>query len=495
MSYNISKITYILNKHQGSRSPEDIREISSLISNIKFFESLKDNKHIFNECCAYLSYESFSKDQYFFHIGDTGDKFYILIQGEASVLIPIKDNKASMKEIHVFSDGASFGEAALIEKKPRNATIQAKTVCHVAVLDKFNYQRILSSIMKQKQMELVHFLQEHPPFNQLTKGSLIRLSYCFEEKAYTKNQRIYAQGDPAKFLYLIKEGEAKTFTSLQIQRVDHENSNKYINQLNKKFNHRAEISILSKGEILGLYDIENGMFNNTAVCSSKSLTILKILVQDFNKRMHNQDSLLRINESRLMKESMHRDCISSIAKAIKEKVNSPRRKYVIPEDRFQRESVLATPIASPKGVFRTVDSKNDALFRSINRLKDKIKNCVNSPIRWKRQNSSLSPKERGFLNELGKDRLRYRSDKKMQTPKRYFLEEKEDDVSLSQRAKPHAITPSRIISLLMPFGRLKPIRTQKTTEIINIHTQKKLGRASSRLRSNSIFKFTCATPN
>ena len=496
MSLNLSKLIYILNKRQESRSPEDICEISALISNIKFFESLKDNKPIFSECCAYLTYECFSENAYFFHIGDNGDKFYILIQGEASVQVPKKlDNKVTMTEVHVFLDGTSFGEAALIDKKPRNATIQAKTECHTAVLDKFNYQRILSSVMKQKQMEQVYFLQKQPPFNQLTKGSLLRISYCFEEKTYTKAQKVYTQGEPAKFLYLIKEGEAKTFTNLQIQRLDHEHSNKYKSQLNKKFNHRAEISILSKGEILGLYDIENGVFSNTAICYSKSLSVLKILVQDFNRRMHNQDSITHIIESKLVKESIHRDSITSITKAIKDKLNSPQRKYLMPDDRFTRAPAPIMAVSSPKHAVRAMDSKNDTLFRSINRLRDKIKNCVNAPIRHKRRISSVSPKERDFFKELSKDRLRYKSYKKILIPNRYFQEEKYGDDSLSHSLEAPIMTPSRLISSLMPFGRIKPIKKQKTTEIINIHTQKKRVRASSRLQRNSIFKFTCATPN
>ena len=37
-----------------------------------------------------LKFEFYNKDEIVFNVGDKGDKFYIIMQGEASVLVPIK---------------------------------------------------------------------------------------------------------------------------------------------------------------------------------------------------------------------------------------------------------------------------------------------------------------------------------------------------------------------------------------------------------------------
>jgi CRP-like cAMP-binding protein len=49
-----------------------------------------------------------------------------------------------MKEVKELSDGEAFGELALLNKKPRAATILCKEDCHFAVLDKKHFKMILS---------------------------------------------------------------------------------------------------------------------------------------------------------------------------------------------------------------------------------------------------------------------------------------------------------------------------------------------------------------
>ncbi len=50
-----------------------------------------------------------------------------------------------MIQVKLLTAGASFGELALIDNKPRAATIIAKEHTILAVLDKNNYKNILSN--------------------------------------------------------------------------------------------------------------------------------------------------------------------------------------------------------------------------------------------------------------------------------------------------------------------------------------------------------------
>lgn len=67
----------------------------------------------------------------------------------------IEDHEEKIKpqeieEVAELSDGATFGEVALINNSKRQASIICHTPCHFAVLDKKDYQDILKGVEKKK---------------------------------------------------------------------------------------------------------------------------------------------------------------------------------------------------------------------------------------------------------------------------------------------------------------------------------------------------------
>jgi CRP-like cAMP-binding protein len=68
---------------------------------------------------------------------DMGREMYIVVRGEAEVL----DDAGHV--LRTFRDGDFFGEIALLIHTPRTATVRAKTVCDLMVLDQPSFSRIL----------------------------------------------------------------------------------------------------------------------------------------------------------------------------------------------------------------------------------------------------------------------------------------------------------------------------------------------------------------
>lgn len=437
MATSIARLKTILNKPTIFRNSEDIKQISIFISNVKFFASLKENKSIFHECCAYITYEYFNESEYVFHAGDIGDKFYILLQGEAGVLVPIKNDEIiTFKEVLVYKDGASFGELALLDKKPRAASILTKSPCHFAVLDKHNYQRILASLMKKKRLELVEFLQCQELFHSMTKGSLIKLSYCFEEKKLKKDQILYKEGSSIDSLFLIREGEVIISKKVTYKVMDHESTNKYKGQLNKKYSQRAEISILGRGEFLGIYDLDIGKYSNTAVCTSQMVTLLKISVNDFRKRITTQESKVLIDERKKLKEQIHIENMMSIKKVIHEKESSSFRKILVDDELKGANSVINSPKAIKIPV--TPLSVSKYLIKTSKDLKPRSSSFLKS-------HTCSRNKQRNSFMILDETKVR------------------EDEFSKTISAN--------FINRLKPFGRTKSARKKKPSlEMVNIHT-------------------------
>ncbi|SMR43969.1 unnamed protein product [Zymoseptoria tritici ST99CH_1A5] len=74
--------------------------------------------------------------------GDVGDKFYILESGEAEAIKRGREDRP-LKQYKV---GDYFGELALLDDKPRAASVLSKTEVKVATLGKDGFQRLLGPV-------------------------------------------------------------------------------------------------------------------------------------------------------------------------------------------------------------------------------------------------------------------------------------------------------------------------------------------------------------
>nr|POF01353.1 camp-dependent protein kinase regulatory subunit [Quercus suber] len=73
--------------------------------------------------------------------GDVGDKFYILEAGEAEAL-----KRGSDAALKSYKKGDYFGELALLDDKPRAASVRSVTETKVATLGKDGFQRLLGPV-------------------------------------------------------------------------------------------------------------------------------------------------------------------------------------------------------------------------------------------------------------------------------------------------------------------------------------------------------------
>jgi CRP-like cAMP-binding protein len=70
--------------------------------------------------------------------GTEGDEFFVIMMGEATVA-------RGGKEIATLEAGDFFGELALFDPAPRNATVTAKGPCTTAVLQRVSFQWALDA--------------------------------------------------------------------------------------------------------------------------------------------------------------------------------------------------------------------------------------------------------------------------------------------------------------------------------------------------------------
>lgn len=191
-------VVKVLTKHKRKRTEEEILNLMKMTEKIKFFKKFYENKerHIHLECCRRMQYEYQEAGEIIFREGEIGDTFYIIISGHVQVcknptgqlnLKSLEESKEIINEskrvskafcqegentdllyyypkspkkkkqasgllkkrsiqLKILSDGDAFGELALIQKGIRTASCYAETNCHLAILNKADFNEILSLI-------------------------------------------------------------------------------------------------------------------------------------------------------------------------------------------------------------------------------------------------------------------------------------------------------------------------------------------------------------
>ena len=93
-----------------------------------------------------LKEERIQPNQYVINQGETGDRFYIVIDGK---LVAEKSCENDEKQIvYQYREGDYFGELSLVHDIDRQASIKTLTACRLVSIDRDTFRRILGP-MKQ----------------------------------------------------------------------------------------------------------------------------------------------------------------------------------------------------------------------------------------------------------------------------------------------------------------------------------------------------------
>ena len=83
--------------------------------------------------------------------------------------------------------GKSFGEGALLDNKPRAATILCKTDCYFAVMNKLDFMVQLHKIEAKIKTELLEFLHGHPLMKGWPESLIAKIIHAIPTKKFKRN--------------------------------------------------------------------------------------------------------------------------------------------------------------------------------------------------------------------------------------------------------------------------------------------------------------------
>jgi CRP-like cAMP-binding protein len=126
----------------ASQVDENVK-YSWLLRGMPIFDELSSQE--LDQLAAWLEPQELKADQVLFNEGDPGDKFYIVESGEVVISRLVDDRPV---EISRREPGEYFGEIALLQDRPRTATISASMDTRLLSLKAEYFQELLSSFMQ-----------------------------------------------------------------------------------------------------------------------------------------------------------------------------------------------------------------------------------------------------------------------------------------------------------------------------------------------------------
>jgi CRP-like cAMP-binding protein len=112
---------------------------SMALQNIALFRELDAKQLAVVE--KHLHPVSYKKGDFIFKEGEAGDKIYFILSGIVSVIANFTVNGRPHRFI-TFAEGLFFGDMAILEDRPRSASIQAETDTELLFMHKDDFQHL-----------------------------------------------------------------------------------------------------------------------------------------------------------------------------------------------------------------------------------------------------------------------------------------------------------------------------------------------------------------
>ena len=163
--------------------------------------------------------------------GELGDRFYIIVEGEAEARVAIK-GQPEPRLVRQYMSGDFFGEMALVQDKPRGATVSAVGFVKCAVMDKFGYSQLPNSVQAElydhiqtysdggsgvieRKAWTVSCLKQCSVFDGFNDRSLYALADAMFQIRKKAGEWVFEEGERGDNFYLILEGTCEIHLNKQ----------------------------------------------------------------------------------------------------------------------------------------------------------------------------------------------------------------------------------------------------------------------------------------
>jgi len=225
-SANVSEdpIIAALKIPREKRNINNMSSVIDFIQTVKFFSSINDRFQLGRIACA-LELVTFNKDEFVFEEGEIGNHFFIIFDGEVSIVKVKKNNKGqiiSKLVLVTLFPGQSFGETALAHK---DGVRSAGAYCSGKLLSLLSlyiddYQSIMKEFQAEFTREVFHKFQSIPIFKTFNDEVMREIVKSVVVRNFSAEKVLLSKGSTNTQLFLIKQGIVKVIKHVKKPVVD-----------------------------------------------------------------------------------------------------------------------------------------------------------------------------------------------------------------------------------------------------------------------------------
>eukprot|EP00759_Apiculatamorpha_spiralis_P052048 PhF_6_TR5590/c0_g1_i1/m.8027/K04739/PRKAR; cAMP-dependent protein kinase regulator len=179
------------------KNKEQTTVLTAAMKNCMLFSSLdsRDQKILFDA----FEMEVFNPQEIVFELGDEGDKFYLVAQGQVKIELPTG-------VVIELKDGGTFGELGVMYGTPRAATVTAVTPTALWSMDRDTYRSILMRQMLNKRDVHMKFLNSVPILSSMDAYEKARISDVLDSRVIEPKTIVMNEGENGDCMYFLEEG-------------------------------------------------------------------------------------------------------------------------------------------------------------------------------------------------------------------------------------------------------------------------------------------------
>jgi putative peptide zinc metalloprotease protein len=190
------------------------RDYQALLRRMPLFATAEDEE--LDLVCASLRAERFAPGRTIIRQGERGDRFYIVQRGHVEVLQ--RDGRGVTEVVERLERGDYFGEVALLNDAPRNATCRATVPTELLSLSRADFERLVMMRFGlrggvDRSIARVELLRQVPLFAGLDTRQIQTLAARMREERYEPGDVLIRQGDEGETFYVVESGCIETWVS------------------------------------------------------------------------------------------------------------------------------------------------------------------------------------------------------------------------------------------------------------------------------------------